>query len=79
MRIEVTESGGIKCEAYGHMQLGEVRVVDEEFGRLAVSNGWAKHLPAEGEELIPCGERGKKDGKLIQPDKGTLGHAAAKR
>lgn len=79
MRIEVTETGGIKTEAHGHMQLGEVRVVDDDFGKLAVGNGWAKHLPADGEELVPTGERGKKDGKLIQPDKGTLGHAAAKR
>ena len=79
MRIEVTETGGIKTEAYGHMQLGEIRVVDEAFGKLAVENGWAKHLPADGEQLVPTGERGKKDGKFIQPDNGKLGHAAKVR
>lgn len=74
MRIEVTDPTGIKSENYGHMQTGEVRIVDDVFGQLAVKNGWARHLPADGEEEVSVGERGSQDGPLevIQPDKGRL-------
>lgn len=59
MKIEITEETGIKDAKYGHMQPGEVRVVDDDFGRFVCANGWARDL----EGLEPTGERGKLDRK----------------
>jgi len=60
MRIEILEPE-IKHAPYGSLLKGEVRVVDAQFGRFACANGWAKHLPAEGEQLVPTGKRGSQD------------------
>jgi len=60
MRIEILEQE-IKQLPYGAMLKGEVRVVDEQFGRFACANGWARHLPADGETLVPTGTRGSQD------------------
>lgn len=57
MKIEVIEPGGIKHAPYGHLQLGEIRVVDDQFGKFACANGWAKDVDGQ----VETGERGKLD------------------
>lgn len=63
MKLEIIEPSGIKHAPYGHLQAGEVRVVSEQDGHFFCANGWAKHLPAEGEQLVPTGKRGSQDYK----------------
>ena len=57
MKIEILEETGIKTPEYGHMQKGEIRIVDDHLGAYYCSNGWARDC----DEKVPTGERGKLD------------------
>lgn len=86
IKVEVIVAGGVKQAPYGHLQQGELRLVDDKFGRFGIANGWFRHVPAEGEELVPTGELGAADGhnpetwepgmprisKTIKPDTGRI-------
>ena len=60
-RIHIKPLEDIRQAPYGILYKGEVRSVERPFGLFAIANGWAEHQPAEGEELIPLGERGSCD------------------
>lgn len=72
MRIEIIEPTGIKHAPYGHMLQGEVREVDEQFGRFACANGWAKDVAGQ----VPTGQRGSQD--YQDPAKWEPGKSASK-
>lgn len=57
MKIEITEQTGIKTAEYGHMQHGEIRVVDNHLGQFYCANGWAKDVDG----VVPTGQRGSLD------------------
>ena len=57
MKIEIIEPGGIKHAPYGHLQEGEIRVVDDHHGEFFCANGWAKDV----DDNVPTGDRGSLD------------------
>lgn len=59
MKIEILEETGIKHAPYGHMQKGEIRVVDDHDGQFFCGNGWALDV----DENVPTGKRGSLDRK----------------
>lgn len=57
MKIEILEWTGIKHAPYGHMLLGEVRVVSDQAGLFFCANGWAKDVTGQ----VATGPRGSQD------------------
>lgn len=57
MRIEITEPTGVRTAEYGHMQQGEIRVVDDHLGQFYCANGWARDVDGH----VETGARGSLD------------------